>query len=354
MVRKKQRQSKAPVTRGRKPRSAPHVVGTRPAPPPRNEVEAPAVHANEDHHTSVAYDGTPVTRAGEMAAVKVSVGPHTPGRAMFDTGLYLQAHQELFAADTESEAGAVDAWYGEYGTVVTRAKLREGLRDGTLMPEAIIGNDDRTLVTDTTKFPFRALCSLLITMPTGNKFVGTGWLAGPKTVITAGHCVHMRREGGWAKRIVVMPARNGNDKPYSYESTRFRSVTGWTQQRRPENDYGAILLQEPIGNTVGNIGYVSRSNAELQNALVNVVGYPGDKPGTMWGHVRTLKSFDVDQLFYDIDTYGGQSGAPVILWEGDSYQSVGIHNYGDVAGNTATRINDAVYDRISDWVAAGG
>jgi V8-like Glu-specific endopeptidase len=61
------------------------------------------------------------------------------------------------------------------------------------------------------------------------KCIGTGWLIGPKTVMTAGHSVFDPRADGWAKSIKVIPRMNGNIRPYgSRIATKFRSISGWT------------------------------------------------------------------------------------------------------------------------------
>src|SRR5262249_39548106 len=159
------------------------------------------------------------------------------------------------------------------------------------------GGDDREPVSNTMDFPYRCICYLVITAQDGSRWVGSGWLANPRTVITAGHCVYLHGAGGWAQQIEVYPACNGSDAPYSYVATEFRSVTGWTDQQSPKFDYGAILL--PENTEVGFFGYESRPDDQLTNWLVNVYGYPADKEaGTLWGHYRQLKQVLPRTLVY--------------------------------------------------------
>ena len=66
------------------------------------------------------------------------------------------------------------------------------------------------------------------------------------------------------------------------------------------------------------------------------------------------------RIFCEIDTATGQSGAPVFLFEDDDPAPlvVGIHAYGvagtptefNIISNSAPRINDDVFDLISQWV----
>jgi V8-like Glu-specific endopeptidase len=232
---------------------------------------------------------------------------------------------------------------------ISRLKNEPGLTRAVM--EAILQTgDDREPITDTLDFPWRCVCHLVITAQDDSHWVGTGWLASPRTLLTAGHCVYLHGNGGWAKQIEVYPARNGDDLPYSYVSTDLRSVSRWTEDKNAKFDYGAILL--PEDTPVGYFGYESRSDGELLHSLVNVYGYPADKQeGTLWGHYRQLGQVLPRTLVYNISTFGGQSGCPVFLKNGDDRVVVGIHNYGDVSGNSATRITDDVFDDIEAWKA---
>ena len=243
-----------------------------------------------------------------------------------------------------------DAWHATYGTHVSRAIMQ---RNGAeFMPEVVIGNDDRVRIHNTLDYPYSAICSLEITSRTGRRFVGTGWLVSDNTVVTAGHCVYMPEQGGWARRIRVYPGRNGLSARQSSRATHLHSVEGWTKDRRAAADYGAIRLQNCI-TTSGSFGYLALENNDLQNNLYHVVGYSADKPqGTLWGHVRPLDRVEEDVLYYETDTYGGNSGCPVFFVDEDNPRAiyaVGIHNYGDASGNSATRISAEVFDNISDW-----
>jgi V8-like Glu-specific endopeptidase len=244
----------------------------------------------------------------------------------------------------------LDAWHATYSSDVTAALLE---RDRSLVEaavEKVIDRDDRERVTDTSAFPWRCICALVMTAHTGKRYIGTGWLAGPKTVITAGHCVYMHAQGGWPESIAVYPAGNGS-RGDAIVSRVFRSVTGWTERKSSDYDYGAILL--PEATPVGNFGYSTMTDAQLAGRLVSVYGYPSDKPpGTLWGHYRRLRRVLPEQLVYNIATIGGQSGAPVWDKNGDERSVVGIHTSGDATGNFATRITDDVFDNIEAWKAA--
>ncbi len=255
----------------------------------------------------------------------------------------------VFARLLESEqnkaAGESDAEVGE--------ELDQFINEVAAAAEVIIGKDDRKWVADTTGEPSRRICELRITFPNGKTYRGTGFFIGKRTLATAGHCVYLHNEGGWARKIEVIPGANGMFRPYGSEfSSSFRSVKGWVNSKKPEHDYGCIVLP---ANAFGgrNLGYFGISAAPPQKILgkrVSLYGYPGDKPSQNWGMTLAVKTITAKTLIYDIDTVGGQSGAPVYTdLDGRKNCAIAIHNYGNAGGNSATRITPTVYERLSKW-----
>ena len=224
--------------------------------------------------------------------------------------------------------------------------------------ETVHGVDNRTQITNTNVFPWRAIASLLITAADNSTWIGTGWFVGPHTLLTAGHCVFIKNSGvagrdGWVKKIQVMPGRNASTLPYgSVSSTSFKSVTSWTNNGDENFDYGAIIIPTNLGNTVGWFGYQVLSDGDLTASTVNISGYPGDKPaGTQWFQSNKVASTGPRKVFYDIDTAGGQSGAPVWRLVNGNRYGVAIHAYGGATTNSGTRITSPVADNIAMWKA---
>jgi glutamyl endopeptidase len=282
-----------------------------------------------------------------------------PGEADFETMSRLSTESESEAdvlEETGFESPAMDtipqeAFFASYPEL--RAKARE-MRE---MQEVIIGVDNRVRINNTTVYPWRAICALKITAQNGSKWIGTGWLVSPRTVITAGHCVFMHNQGGWASRIEVIPGMNDASRPYgSFTGTALRSVQGWTNSKNRDYDYGAIILPSNArpGDTTGYFGYAVRDDNYLMSSVLNLSGYPGDKGGNQqWFMALKPKSLSSRVITYDIDTMGGQSGAPVWIKVGDQRYCVGIHTNGHLSGNSATRIVKPVFDNIKAWKALG-
>lgn len=246
------------------------------------------------------------------------------------------------------------------------APTDKGLRDigeasfGTPPPfaETVHGPDDRVQITNTSVYPWRVHASLLIAAADNSMWIGTGWFIGLHTLMTAGHVVYIKNSGvpgrdGWVKNIQVMPGRNGNSLPYgSVTSSNFRSVTGWANSGDENFDYGAIILPIDLGNTVGWFGFGVYSDADLLASIGNISGYAGDKPsGTQWYDSRKIASVNSRKVYYDIDSYGGQSGSAVYRIIGGARYGVGIHAYGGSTTNSGTRIVTDVYNNMVAWKA---
>lgn len=221
---------------------------------------------------------------------------------------------------------------------------------------SIIGEDDRTRVTPTTSFPYRAVVKLSVKYPNSNSTYGcTGFMVSEDTVVTAGHCVYKHDEGGWADEITASPGRDGSSLPYgSFDWETVYTVNGWKDNEDPEYDYGAIELRGTPGNSTGWFGYRTTNVDSPEGLTVNVTGYPCDQPsGTMWTDSGEVLSVMTRQLGYDADTAGCQSGSPVYRNYSDTGQTaIAIHAYGASGSpltNKGTRITQAVFDNISDW-----
>ena len=190
--------------------------------------------------------------------------------------------------------------------------------------ESVLGVDERVRILDTDLYPWRMICALRMRGPTGAGAIGTGWFIGPRTILTAGHCVFSTHFfGGWASAIEVIPGLRsaGTDagaRPFgSVTSTRFSSVDRWLQHEDADFDIGCIHLDEPKGDEVGWFALGALTPDELAGYLVNVSGYPADRGQgnqQFHGSNRVLRVTE-RRLFYEVDTFGGQSGAPVWIHE---------------------------------------
>lgn len=229
--------------------------------------------------------------------------------------------------------------------------------------ETVLGVDDRIRVFDTQLSPWRMICSLRMQGAFGSA-IGTGWLVGPRTIVTAGHCVHhIPFLGGWATKIQVRAGRSGEDFPFgTITAVRFSATDKWVADADPDFDIGCIHLDEPLGDAVGWFGIGSFPKEELEGHMLNISGYPADRGdgAEQYFHVNRVLHVTDRRVFYDVDTFGGQSGAPVWIQEENGPPiAVAIHAYGTggtpfdlgIQANSAPRIIPEVLELINGWIA---
>lgn len=304
----------------------------------------------------------PATNSGDSDPGKVKLGSLSN-----DTELIAVAGPVLIdeVAGSRGEEGPVSISAPDLLVAGTEPFVRQGPGRGRF--ESLIGDDERVRIFDTASDPWRMICSLEIRGTNGSSFVGTGFFVGPRTLLTAGHCVHDAAMGGWADEIVIYPGRNGTQELFArLRSKVFSTTDRWGNQRDPDFDYAAIHLgpeAEAVTKRTGWFSTAVMSDAGLVQQRINVSGYPGDKGKTnpqgseQWFHAKQVVTVSPLRVFYDVDTMPGQSGAPAWLESPNGPRVVGVHAYGTgatmpgVFANSAPRITQPVLDVIKGWIA---
>jgi V8-like Glu-specific endopeptidase len=252
--------------------------------------------------------------------------------------------------------------------------LRRSNRRGDAAPPfflrtTVFPPENRVLQTPTTSFPFRAVVGLHIKFPltpSNSAKACTGSLISGKHVLTAGHCVFLSGQGGWATSIRAMPGLDGKLEPFEKDfiepfghafMIQKRSVTCWTESLDWECDYGLITLDKTFN--VGTFGLLSLSDETLESSWAQIIGYPeiGKPPGTQQffvpggGYIWDYASKHVE---FKIDATHGNSGSGVYrFWNGK--RAI----YAIVSGeyptyNVGTRITNARHDMIRGWQCDDG
>ena len=314
------------------------------APPPDQHLEAPVPEAE-----SAAWH-TPVSNE----AVEATAGPEVESPPSEGTDGDVDASQDGAEAIEFSHAESAAAFNVPVVELADIAIASFGQPPD--LAETVHGPDNRVRITNTSAYPWRVHASLLIVARDNSTWIGTGWFIGPRTLVTAGHCVYIKNSGvpgrdGWVKSIDVMPGRNEATLPYgTVRSTSFRSVTGWTVNGDATYDYGVIKIPTDLGAQTGFFGFGVYSDQDLAAVTANISGYPGDKPsGTQWYDKHQVASVTARKVFYDIDTMGGQSGAAVYRIKDGKRIAIAVHAYGGATTNSGTRITRPVYDNLTRW-----
>ncbi|MCH8901615.1 MAG: trypsin-like serine protease, partial [Chloroflexi bacterium] len=108
---------------------------------------------------------------------------------------------------------------------------------------AVIGVDDRTQITDTEVYPWRAIAYLEMYRDGAIDSLCTGTFVGPDALITAAHCLY-DPVLGWVEDIAVVPGKNGLFESYGFEwASNWWVPDAWISTGgSPDWDWGVIKL----------------------------------------------------------------------------------------------------------------
>lgn len=227
--------------------------------------------------------------------------------------------------------------------------------DEEISPNSVIGDDGRTEVTNTNKIPFRWIGYLKSYWPDGTVTRGTAWMYGESVAMTAGHCIYGYQNFGYPNKITFSPGYNNGNAPYgTYEVARARVTSQYRENKDPGADAAILKFNSPFGREIGYFSFEYNNNVNgYANTTIGVVGYPSDKGGKLYTMAGKVKRATADILYYDIDTYGGQSGSPIFRKDPNNPNRricIGIHAYGVREGfideplNSGARISQSMFN----------
>ena len=282
--------------------------------------------------------------------------------------------------------------------------------EGVEPEEEIIGADQRVIVADTKKVPFRWVCCLDLYFedPDNKKslqlYRGSGTLIGEKHVLTCGHNLINNIEGSkgtkkklGVKKITITPGRWGaaasaaGKAPFgSSKAASCKTSDQWKASLDKQYDFGLIKLQTALGK--GTLSYWGSKTggqgtkievvapADMTGKTMNISGYPGDKckhlpavgsapqaaiaacPEADWASTQWRASGKVvsgswaaapNLVIYDADTFGGHSGSPVWFYYPNTgaRNLIAIHTGSGVSGssNRGVRITKNLLDTVKKW-----
>ncbi|KAM0335043.1 hypothetical protein ACHAQA_000077 [Verticillium albo-atrum] len=259
----------------------------------------------------------------------------------------------------------------------SRPDHAESLIHGNFGEESVINTDDRVRVIKQDFMPngvYRSIVKLFLRFEKQAEddpwAMASGWLIRDNLLVTAGHCaydhahglgrlLHVKAYIGYSGKESIRPAdpdpKENYQHIYSEYDVQFRTgnavvtTESWLNDGSFEAaDLSFIQLSDPFTG-IYPIKY-SPTPATGKSKL-GVVGFPGDllnpdversdeKGAVMWEmYLKRAEPWDTSRtsgnpeglLQYTVDTYGGNSGSPVLLekpTDPKNVTAIGVHVYG--------------------------
>jgi V8-like Glu-specific endopeptidase len=186
-------------------------------------------------------------------------------------------------------------------------------------------------VDDLSEAPYRSVGRL--TFRFGRKsYFGSAWVVGERLIATAAHCVFDKDKGGVARDVFFSPQFSSESNLGRWRVESGRILRGWQLYRDFRYDMAVCVLEEPITDVTGSLGYRIRFDDRLR---IRAIGYPGKPNGryefdgrTMWkSQGRVYKALRVRKMESHLTP--GCSGGPwtIPAVEPQSYLTNGLNSF---------------------------
>ncbi len=205
-----------------------------------------------------------------------------------------------------------------------------------ILPNQIIGADNRQKITDAEEAPYSAICLMEITFPNNKTYYGTAFMISGDTAMTAAHCLYKTAYGGWATSVTLYPGKSGYgffNNPFGTADATEIVVSAnyyYDPSDNYENDWGFIKLDDDIGSDSGYLGF-RYVHSNIQNLSLYMCGYPNPNPNDpqyyQYKAQGEVYSASEQLICHTVDGEGGQSGSPLYYWDSSegAYIVIGVH-----------------------------
>jgi V8-like Glu-specific endopeptidase len=208
-----------------------------------------------------------------------------------------------------------------------------------------------------------------MTMKRGKSYNGTAFFIHPRVLLTAGHNIRKRPQFYFTrvKRLTLrVGATNANTNLRMMQLETNQDVNIFTnhffnREYSIEKDFGLIILPDTQLYQIagGHFRLTVYDSAKIAGKVINLAGYPGDRPFCSQWHDSTLNHFYHNwHLHYDFATEHGASGSPIWYTNNGEHFIFGIHTNGDRFDQfnctTSTLITKEIFEEIRNICRSNG
>lgn len=181
--------------------------------------------------------------------------------------------------------------------------------------------------------PWSLIGAISIVQEGSAQLAGTGWLAGPETVITAAH-------------VIARASRANGDLHYVVKFPGIPAEITALDARFHEKYHGdANSLFDPFDIAALRIAPLELVGLPIADSVppdtvIEVAGYPSREQGRLVTHESRAVRLSDGVVLHKADTKDGHSGAPVLQGAGEHRAVIALHIHGFKANPEASRFPD--------------
>lgn len=194
---------------------------------------------------------------------------------------------------------------------------------------------DGRVIVEAMEYPWSAIGRV----NAGGRSYCTGFLVGPRHVMTAAHCLYDFTEGRWrgANELHFVAGYQRDtflihSKVADYEASERFDVAARADPNDTVHDWALLTLADPIGLSAGWLGLMALNSATLQTLIsgdrhILQAGYRSGRAHAISANpgCQLLRRFAGGRgLVHDCAVYHGDSGSPLLLFAGDEVRVIAM------------------------------
>ncbi|MEB6226448.1 trypsin-like peptidase domain-containing protein [Mammaliicoccus sciuri] len=220
--------------------------------------------------------------------------------------------------------------------------------------ETIIDTDDRKIVNDISRTPNKSIVYIKTFLYDNSYYRGTGFIIDDYAVLTAAHVITAENKNEKIKDIYIYAGyKFDNSSEETARVIKSYVLADWINNPNINHDMALLILDKPLGKTFEKLNIIDRA---LIGEVINTIGYPGKdngevRKGNQYYSSGKIVKVTNNNIFYDLDTEGGQSGSPIF---NENKEVIAIHTNGfdkrnSYKFNLGLRLTSNNIETINEW-----